>query len=433
MTASAEFIELIEKELSKKRYSNRTVSAYVMCIRQLAAYFDETPPTEISETQLREYFAYLSGRKRSAASSIKQVWHAADWFFNDYLKKGYDLTSIPTPVATRDVPEILTQSEVLSLLNSIKNSRAKAALALIYSIGLDLTEAVQLKLSDVDFTNKKVRVKILRRKGVRNAVLSDHACKLLKEYIEQYKPVKWLFEGREKGTPYSKDAIQKAFRTAARANGITKRVSVRSLRYSYVKHLEQQGVPLISILREMGIMTEKTFTFFSLIGHEDKVIGYSPLDALIENKEKGKVDVASLRRILLTAQSKEEQDYLTEAIICVQAGAYRAGVIFAWMVAIRNIQNKCLRHSTTIVNASLKKFDAKAREVKDIDDFAYVKDSVVLEACQDLGIFDKNEKAILVECLGLRNKCGHPGKYAPQPLKVAAFIEDLIAIVFAKP
>ena len=290
-----------------------------------------------------------------------------------------------------------------------------------------------MKLSDVDFTNKKVRVKILRRKGVRNAVLSNHTrVNCSKRFIEQYKPVKWLFEGREKGTPYSKDAIQKAFRTAARANGITKRVSVRSLRYSYVKHLEQQGVSLISILREMGIMTEKTFTFFGLIGHEDKVIGYDPLDALIEDKEKGKVDVVSLRRILLTVQSKEEQDYLTEAIICVQAGAYSRS-IFTWMVALRNIQNKCLRHSSTIVNTSLKKFDAKAREVKDLDDFAYIKDSIVLEACQDLGIFDKNEKAILVECLGLRNKCGHPGKYTPQPLRVAAFIEDLIAVVFAKP
>ena len=307
MTASTEFIELIEKELSKKRYSNRTVSAYVLCIKQLAAYFDEIPPAEISETQLREYFAYLSGRKRSAASSIKQVWHAANWFFNDYLKKGYDLTSIPTPFATREIPEILTQSEVLSLLNSIKNSRAKAALALIYSVGLDLTEAVQLKLSDVDFANKRVRVKVLRRKGVRNAVLSDYACKLLKEYIEHYKPAKWLFEGREKGTPYSKDAVQKAFRTAARANGITKSVSVRSLRYSYVKHLEQQGIPLISILREMGIMTNQTFMFFSLIGHEDKPVGHSPLDVLVENKEKGKVDVASLRRIFSPHSQKKNR------------------------------------------------------------------------------------------------------------------------------
>jgi hypothetical protein len=82
------------------------------------------------------------------------------------------------------------------------------------------------------------------------------------------------------------------------------------------------------------------------------------------------------------------------------------------------------------LNAAVQKFDRKARTVNKVDDFAYLKDSTVLLVAKEVGEFDKNQKDILEECLNLRNKCGHPGKYAPRPFKVASFIEDLVTILF---
>ncbi len=51
-------------------------------------------------------------------------------------------------------------------------------------------------------------------------------------------------------------------------------------------------------------------------------------------------------------------------------------------------------------------------------------------SAQELGLYDKNQRAVLEDCLNLRNKCGHPGKYKVGPKKVSSFIEDLIGIVF---
>jgi hypothetical protein len=79
----------------------------------------------------------------------------------------------------------------------------------------------------------------------------------------------------------------------------------------------------------------------------------------------------------------------------------------------------------------VQRFDPKAPRVKSIDDFAYVKDAVVLLAAKDLGILDKNQKDVLTEALNLRNRSGHPGKYRLGIKKVSAFIEDIISIVFA--
>ena len=66
-----------------------------------------------------------------------------------------------------------------------------------------------------------------------------------------------------------------------------------------------------------------------------------------------------------------------------------------------------------------------------MDDFAYVKDIVVLLAAKDLGILDKHEKDTLEEALNLRNRCGHPGKYRPGIKKVSAALEDMASIAFA--
>jgi len=57
---------------------------------------------------------------------------------------------------------------------------------------------------------------------------------------------------------------------------------------------------------------------------------------------------------------------------------------------------------------------------------------LLLLASQELGIIDKGEKDSLEDCLDTRNKCGHPGKYRPKPIKAAAFMEELITIVFKK-
>jgi len=55
---------------------------------------------------------------------------------------------------------------------------------------------------------------------------------------------------------------------------------------------------------------------------------------------------------------------------------------------------------------------------------------MTLQAAQDLGVLDKNEKDTLKERLSLRNRSGHPGKYLPGIKKVSSFIEDVISILF---
>jgi hypothetical protein len=141
-------------------------------------------------------------------------------------------------------------------------------------------------------------------------------------------------------------------------------------------------------------------------------------------------DVGTLETVIGKVADADVKDYLEEALKCLRVGALRATVVFSWTATIRAVQTKLLLHGNSAITAAILKHDPKSRPVHRLDDFAYVKDSVVLLAAKDLGELDKNEKDTLEEALALRNRCGHPSNYKPGVKKVSSYIEDITSIVF---
>jgi hypothetical protein len=141
-------------------------------------------------------------------------------------------------------------------------------------------------------------------------------------------------------------------------------------------------------------------------------------------------DVASLTKVIAKVRDANARDFLLEAVTCLRFGARRAAVVFAWSAAITVLREKVWKSGVVKVNAALKSHDPKAREVKKVDDFAFVKDTRLLEVLYDLGIVDKTEKTMLGQALELRNGCGHPTKYRPSKNKVSSYIDDVVGIVF---
>ena len=139
-----------------------------------------------------------------------------------------------------------------------------------------------------------------------------------------------------------------------------------------------------------------------------------------------RAEISDLATATSDIRDVEVAAYVAEATACFQAGALRATVVFLWSGAIRMIQRKVLKTGVVLLNKALAKHDQRARPVKSIDDFAFVKDRTLLQVALDLQVIDKSERDTLIEDLGLRNRCGHPGKYRPGSGKVSGFVEDLV-------
>ncbi len=149
-------------------------------------------------------------------------------------------------------------------------------------------------------------------------------------------------------------------------------------------------------------------------------------------KKEIKHEAGTLEDLLKKIPDANVRDYVGESIECLRVGALRACVVFLLAGSIMTLQSLALGKGTTALNSAILKHDSKSRIVKTIDDFAYVRDSTLLLASQDLGIINKGEKKMLDAALDLRNSCGHPDKYVLGIKKVAAFVEDVSGIVFIR-
>ncbi|SRR6266478_4469841 len=140
--------------------------------------------------------------------------------------------------------------------------------------------------------------------------------------------------------------------------------------------------------------------------------------------------VVSLEALAAKIANSDIRDYILEAIKCLRFDALRPAIVFLWAGAVSVLRDKSVAKGLPQINAAVRVHDLRAREIKKADDFAYIKESILLLAAEGVGVLDKNQRTTLEDALGLRNKCGHPTKYSPGILKASSFVEDVTGTLF---
>lgn len=142
-----------------------------------------------------------------------------------------------------------------------------------------------------------------------------------------------------------------------------------------------------------------------------------------------RAEIAELSALAQKIKSEETRDFLLEAVSCLGATALRAAIVFVWSGAIWTVQEWLIKKPLADVNREIARHQ-KTREVKTIDDFAFVNDNTTLLVARDLGLWDKGQHTIVEHALDLRNQCGHPSRYKISPSRCKSVIEELVTLVF---
>jgi site-specific recombinase XerD len=424
---------LFEKELIKQQVSESTRDNYLRQIKYLSDYFPDKKIEKLNRDQLAEFMVFLDSRKRLSATTQNLAICALVFFYNKMLGKNIDIRSIPIKrrkIVT--IPVVFDPEEILKIMECIKNQKHRLMLLLAYSSGLSIYQTTHIKMQDIDYRRKRIKVIPYNQPGkIIYTVLSDAVSKELKTYLEKEKPEKYVFEGVVRGKPYAGERmVQYVFLKAMEKAQITKKASPKDLKHSFIVHLRDRGYSVKSILEMLGHTNPLSFYRYTLANEKNVRDIVSPYDLILAEKYSEKIDTKILNNLVKKIANDEEKNYFQEAILCLSLGALRAGVIMAWTAVIRNIQARCLQFGNRL-DPAIQKHYKDARTISTIDDFAFINDKTVLLASTDLGIFDKHQKSTLIECLDLRNRCGHPGNYSPGPQKVLSYIEDIIHVVYS--
>lgn len=179
----------------------------------------------------------------------------------------------------KSLPNILTQEEIKLIINSITNLKHRAIISTIYSCGLRISEAVNLKIEDID--SKAMTVKIVNAKGKNDRIvmLSEKLLELLRKYFKKYKPKIYLFE-EQYGEKYSTRSIQQIFNNAVKKVGIKKKVTVHTLRHSFASHLLDSGTDIRFIQELLGHKYLSTTQIYTHINPASVKKIRSPFDNL---------------------------------------------------------------------------------------------------------------------------------------------------------
>lgn len=269
----------LEQCLVLKRYGWRTIKNYKGCLREYVRYYDDTKPSQLTRRQIDAYLYYIVQERRVSASYQRQVMSAIKLFYTEVLGQGAKVEGLFEPKLPRKLPQVLLEQEVVALLRSVDNLKHRCLLMLIYSAGLRLGEALGLRLIDLEPTKNRLYVRSGKGQKDRCTLLSEKVWALLREYLDVYQPIEWVFEGVN-GGQYSERSVQAVFAQAKVRSGINPQATVHTLRHSFATHLLEKGVDLRYIQDLLGHESSKTTEIYTHITKKgwDKL--RSPIDDL---------------------------------------------------------------------------------------------------------------------------------------------------------
>jgi integrase/recombinase XerD len=269
-------IEDMKNELVLKKYSRNTIKNYLKYFKDFCEYNKDRDIFNVKDEEVHSYLQDTMGETKSS-SYQKMVINSIKFFYKEVARRPVKDFLYVRPKKEKTLPVILSKNEVLTILESLKNLKHKTILTTIYSAGLRISEASNLKYKHIDFDRNLIRIEQSKGKKDRYTPLSTKLVELLKIYVDIYKPTEYLFEGQH-GGKYSIRSIQSIFKNAVTNCNITKDVSVHSLRHSFATHLLEAGTDLRYIQEILGHSSSKTTEIYTHVSTTSIGNIKSPLD-----------------------------------------------------------------------------------------------------------------------------------------------------------
>ena len=269
----------LEEALLLKRYSWRTIKVYKMAMSGLMFYYNDIKPSQLSRSQIDAYVLHLIKTKKISESYQNTILSAIKFFYGTVIEQSEKVENLYRPKKPQQLPQVLTKTEVTNLLKATTNLKHQCILMLIYSGGFRLGEVTQLLINDINFEVKRLFIRKGKGKKDRFTILSDKAALILKQYMAEYKPKHWLFEGQT-GGQYSERSVQEIFMKAKVASKINPLATTHTLRHSFATHLLEAGIDLVHIQELLGHESLKTTELYLHLSAKSFNEIKSPLDSL---------------------------------------------------------------------------------------------------------------------------------------------------------
>ena len=260
-----------------RNYSERSIATYSSLLTHFLAHVGKEP-SEISTRELKDYIYYRLKKDNISVSTINQIISAWRIVYVHILNKEWEGCRITRPRRNKKLPEVLSQQEAHSLINSPRNLKHRAILHLMYSTGIRRNELLSIKVNDIDSARMVVNIRQGKGRKDRQVILHPKVLGILREYYKRYRPKNYLFEGYGAQENYSASSLAIIIKKSAKEAGITKDISVHTLRHCFATHMLEKGANLKVIQQLMGHTSLKTTSIYLSLANIDNRTLPNPID-----------------------------------------------------------------------------------------------------------------------------------------------------------
>jgi len=251
-------LRMIE-DMNARKLSGGTQKGHIRSCRRFAAFLGRSPETATPE-DVRLFQHHLSETDISICNR-NRIMTGLSFLFRVTLRRldlAGEIYHIREP---QKIPLVMSPNEAKRLLAMAKTLKVRLLLSLAYGCGLRAGEVVRLRAGDIDSAQSIIRIVQAKGRKDRHVMLSKNLLGLLRDWWK-VRPTRhdgdvppgerWLFPGYRAGRPMTTRQFNRLFHEAADAAGITKPVTLHTLRHSFATHLLERGTDIRHIQALLG-------------------------------------------------------------------------------------------------------------------------------------------------------------------------------------
>lgn len=322
---AVKLLDRLRERIRLMHYSRRTEDTYVYWCRAFIRFHGLRHPVEMGKEEVESFLTHLAVERQVAVSTHRQALSALLFLYGKVLEVQLPwMAEIGRPVPKRRLPVVLTPEEVTAVLTGLDGEHLLLA-RLLYGTGLRITEALQLRVKDLDFGQRAIFVR--EGKGGKDrvvmlpqALLADLRAQLahgrlvwsadvaagqagveLPHALERKYPRAgaswvwfWVFpQDRLSVDPRSgvirrhhlyDQTFQRAFKRAVQRSGVDKPATPHTLRHCFATHLLQSGSDIRTVQELLGHTDVATTMIYTHVMRMGGMAVCSPLDRLLSGR-----------------------------------------------------------------------------------------------------------------------------------------------------
>ncbi len=273
--------EKMKREMVLIGLTESTQAIYLKTITRLHDYYNKRSPSHLSEEEITAYLFYLKQEKKMAPNTYNTQVYGLRFFYCITLRRPLYKWFLRSTKVTYKLPEILSPDEVAQIIKATGNIKYRTLLMLVYSAGLRISEAVKLRISDIDSQRMTLHIRDAKGHKDRYVILSPIMDQALRAYWRVCRFSHYVFPSKDSlDKPLSLGTASKHFKSAKAKAGISKAGGIHGLRAAFATHMLESGADLFAIKSLLGHSSiQSTVRYLDFVPNRYNNL-VSPLDRL---------------------------------------------------------------------------------------------------------------------------------------------------------